>query len=490
MGIMKNSMVKHTLLAAFALLASLSATAKITLHPIFGDNMVLQRESQVRIWGEADADSVVVLRASWESEGTLHTATSDHTGRWSMMVPTPQAGGPYEFSVACGAEHRSVKNVLIGEVWLCSGQSNMEMPIKGFNNQMVERSAETIMGAKERVPIRMCTLKHFTAKSPQYACRTNGWQTNTPESVASTSATAYFFAKHLQEVLEVPVGVIISAWGGTMVESWMSRQRLEAFEGVDLSHLDNGVKEERPQDKPAMIYNGMIAPLEPFTLKGVLWYQGESNRHNPEQYRWLMKSFAEQLREGWGVADLPFFYVQIAPYKYDGPDMFSGALIREAQMHNLKDIPGSGMVVTMDIGDAWCIHPAKKSEVGQRLAWLALTDTYGKRHIYSHSPVYESVRFSGGKAYVTFDVEGLCLGPYGHNVEGFEIAGEDRVFYPAKASTQRAKNSVMVHSPEVPNPVAVRYCFRNVAEATVFNNFGLPVSPFRTDDWPIAPLAK
>ncbi|MBR3853173.1 MAG: sialate O-acetylesterase, partial [Tidjanibacter sp.] len=166
------------------------------------------------------------------------------------------------------------------------------------------------------------------------------------------------------------------------------------------------------------------------------------------------------------------------------------ALIREAQMHNLKDIPGSGMVVTMDIGDAWCIHPAKKSEVGQRLAWLALTDTYGKRHIYSHSPVYESVRFSGGKAYVTFDVEGLCLGPYGHNVEGFEIAGEDRVFYPAKASTQRAKNSVMVHSPEVPNPVAVRYCFRNVAEATVFNNFGLPVSPFRTDDWPIAPLAK
>lgn len=487
---MKNSVVKQTLLVAIALVWTLTAAAKVTLHPIFGDNMVLQRECQVRIWGEADANSKVVLKASWEKKGASHTTTADANGRWSMKVSTPQAGGPYEVKVACGSDEVAIENVLIGEVWLCSGQSNMEMPIKGFNNQMVEKSAETIMGAKERVPIRMCTLKHFTAKTPQYTCRTNGWLTNTPESVASTSATAYFFAKHLQEVLEVPVGVIISAWGGTMVESWMSRDRLSEFEGVDLSHLDNANKEDRPQDKPAMIYNGMIAPLEPFTIKGFLWYQGESNRHNPEQYRWLMKSFAEQLREGWGSAELPFFYVQIAPYKYDGPDMFSGAMIREAQMHNLKDIPNSGMVVTMDIGDAWCIHPAKKSEVGQRLAWLALTDTYGQKYIYSHSPVYESVRFSGGKAYVTFDVEGLCLGPYGHNVEGFEIAGEDRVFYPAKASTQRAKNSVMVHAAEVPNPVAVRYCFKNVAEATVFNNFGLPVSPFRTDDWPIAPLAK
>ena len=487
---MKKFAVKQLLCVVVALVWTLTASAKVSLHPIFGDNMVLQRECQVRIWGEADANAKVVLKASWEKRSVSHTATADSDGRWSMMVPTPQAGGPYEVRVECGADKVEIGNVLIGEVWLCSGQSNMEMPIKGFNNQMVEESAKTIMGAKERVPIRMCTLKHFTAKTPQYACRTNGWLTNTPESVATTSATAYFFAKHLQEILEVPVGVIISAWGGTMVESWMSQQRLAEFEGIDLSHLANGNKEERPQDKPAMIYNGMIAPLEPFTIKGFLWYQGESNRHNPEQYRWLMKSFAEQLREGWGSEALPFFYVQIAPYKYDGPDMFSGAMIREAQMHNLKDIPNSGMVVTMDIGDAWCIHPAKKSEVGQRLAWLALTDTYGHKYIYSHSPVYEGVRFSGGKAYVTFDVEGLCLGPYGHNVEGFEIAGEDRVFYPAKASTQRAKNSVVVHAHEVPNPVAVRYCFKNVAEATVFNNFGLPVSPFRTDDWPIAPLAK
>lgn len=471
-----------------ALLVTIPASAKISFHSIFGDNMVLQRECEVTVWGEADASSEVRLVASWDNK--TYTTTTDTAGKWTLKVATPQAGGPYEIRVECGSSSATITNVLIGEVWLCSGQSNMEMPIKGYNNQMVEKSAQTIMMAKERTPIRMVTLKRRTSKTPQYDCHTGGWQTNNSEAVASTSATAYFFAKHLQEVLDVPVGVIISAWGGTKVESWMSRQSLAEFEYIDLSHLDTTAKEERPHDKPAMIYNSMIAPLEPFTIKGFLWYQGESNRHNPDQYRWLMKGFAEQLREGWGVDDLPFYYVQIAPYKYDGLDKYSGALIREAQMHNLKDIPHSGMVVTMDIGDAWCIHPAKKDEVGERLAWLALTEAYNKKQIFSQPPVYRSVSFSEGKAYVEFDVEGLCLGPYGHNIEGFEIAGEDRVFYPAKAATVRSKNSVVVHAHEVPNPVAVRYCFKNVAEATVFNNFGIPASPFRTDDWPIEPLAK
>ena len=220
-------------------------------------------------------------------------------------------------------------------------------------------------------------------------------------------------------------------------------------------------------------------------MKGFLWYQGESNRPNPTQYRALMPAFVKMLRERWAQGELPFYYVQIAPYRYDGPDAISGALLREAQLHNLKDIPSSGMAVTLDIGDEGCIHPAKKEEVGTRLAWLALSKTYGMKGIDADTPVCEKMEVADGKAYLTFATGPDGLAPYGRTLTGFEMAGADRVFHPATARIEKGKSRLIVACDAVPEPVAVRYAFRNVPEVTLFNTSGIPASSFRTDDWEV-----
>mgnify|MGYP005886234275 CR=1 FL=1 len=273
--------------------------------------------------------------------------------------------------------------------------------------------------------------------------------------------------------------------GGTPVEAWMDRETMSGFKEFDLSFLDNPDQIDRPQYKPCGLYNGMIAPLVPYTVKGFLWYQGESNRPNPTQYRALMPAFVKMLRERWAQGELPFYYVQIAPYRYDGPDAISGALLREAQLHNLKDIPSSGMAVTLDIGDEGCIHPAKKEEVGTRLAWLALSKTYGMKGIDADTPVCEKMEVADGKAYLTFATGPDGLAPYGRTLTGFEMAGADRVFHPATARIEKGKSRLIVACDAVPEPVAVRYAFRNVPEATLFNTSGIPASSFRTDDWEV-----
>ncbi|MDD7037614.1 MAG: sialate O-acetylesterase, partial [Alistipes senegalensis] len=253
----------------------------------------------------------------------------------------------------------------------------------------------------------------------------------------------------------------------------------------DLSFLDGDGKIDRPQNKPCGLYNAMIAPLVPFTVKGFLWYQGESNRLRPDQYRALMPAFVKMLRERWAQGELPFYYVQIAPYCYENPDETGSALLREAQLRNLGDIPSSGMAVTMDIGDENCIHPARKEEVGTRLAWLALTKTYGMKGIDADTPVYEKMEVADGKAYLTFRTGREGLAPLGDTLTGFEVAGADRVFHPATARIEKGKGRLIVTCDAVAEPVAVRYAFRNYAEATLFNSSGIPASSFRTDDWEV-----
>ena len=417
--------MKRILLTLAALGTALTMQAKVVLPGIFGDNMVLQQQSEAQFWGKAAPGKKVTIRPSWSTQGI--TANVGKDGRWRAAVPTPEAGGPYTIELSDG-ERLTLRDVLIGEVWLCSGQSNM---------------------------------------------------------VAGTSATAYYFARYLQSVLDVPVGVIVTCWGGTPVEAWMDRETMSGFKEFDLSFLDNPDQIDRPQYKPCGLYNGMIAPLVPYTVKGFLWYQGESNRPNPTQYRALMPAFVKMLRERWAQGELPFYYVQIAPYRYDGPNAISGALLREAQLHNLKDIPSSGMAVTLDIGDEGCIHPAKKEEVGTRLAWLALSKTYGMKGIDADTPVCEKMEVADGKAYLTFATGPDGLAPYGRTLTGFEMAGADRVFHPATARIEKGKSRLIVACDAVPEPVAVRYAFRNVPEATLFNTSGIPASSFRTDDWEV-----
>ena len=471
--------MKKILLSLAALGAALGVQAKIVLPGIFGDNMVLQQQTEAQFWGKAAPGKKVTIHPSWSTKAI--TANADKDGRWKAAVLTPEAGGPIELS---DGERLTLRNVLIGEVWLCSGQSNMEMPMRGFNNQPVEGSADVIIRAKASTPIRLCTVNRSTARTPQEEC-TAQWQENTPEAVAGTSATAYYFAQYLQNVLDVPVGVIVTCWGGTPVEAWMDRETMSEFKEFDLSFLDDSAKIKGPENKPCGLYNGMIAPLVPFTVKGFLWYQGESNRLRPTQYRALMSSFVGMLRSRWAQGELPFYYVQIAPYRYENPDEVGSALLREAQLRNLEDIPSSGMAVTLDIGNANCIHPAKKQQVGTRLAWLALSKTYGMKGINADTPVYEKMEIADGKAYLTFRAGREGLAPYGDKLAGFEVAGADRVFHPATAWIEKGRGRLIVTSDAVAEPVAVRYAFKNAPEASLFNGSGIPASSFRTDDWEV-----
>ena len=275
--------MKHILLLLLALCLARPGTGRVRLPALIGSGMVLQRDCEARIWGWAAPDARIKLTASWDTQ--THNVRADGEGRWDVRLRTPGAGGPYTLTIDDG-ERVTLDDILIGEVWLCSGQSNMEMPVHGFPNQPVEGSAEAIIRARAATPIRLCTVKRSTARTPQEECAAQ-WLKHTPEAVAGTSATAYYFARYLQSVLDVPVGVIVTCWGGTPVEAWMDRETMSGFKEFDLSFLDNPDQIDRPQYKPCGLYNGMIAPLVPYTVKGFLWYQGESNRPNPVSYTHL-----------------------------------------------------------------------------------------------------------------------------------------------------------------------------------------------------------
>lgn len=475
--------MKKIIIISLALLAGAALQAKVTLPSFFSDNMVLQQESRVAVWGVTDRDHKVTVSPSWTK--SRFTAEPSEGGKWFLRIPTPKAGGPYSITFSDGSEKTTISNVLIGEVWFCSGQSNMEMPMLGFRSQPVEGSTEVILAAKASRPIRMCTIKRKASAVPLTTTE-GSWEENTPEAVSKTSAVAYFFAMRVQDILDVPVGLLISDWGGTPIEAWMDRETIEngfATE-FDISYLDSGILPDIPSKKPCTLWNGQVAPLAPFTFKGMLWYQGEDNRKRAEQYSRLQPAYVAMMRSRFQNPDAPFYFVQIAPYKYSNPDKFSSGYFYEMQEKTLSLIPNSGMAATVDIGELGTIHPCKKKQVGDRLALLALTKTYGMKGIEAESPSYKSVSFENGKAVVSLNVDSRGLSPIGQNLTGFELAGEDRVFHPAAARVDSRRNGIVtVSSPDVPNPVAVRYCWRNWGVGTLYNCYGIPALPFRTDDW-------
>lgn len=485
--------MKSFVAAALMLLPACGAVARVSLPSVLSSGMVLQQQSDVRLWGTARAGAAVKVKASWD--GRTVRASADAGGRWSVTVKTPAASRtPYDIVISDG-EETVLGNVLVGEVWLCAGQSNMEMPMRGFDRQPLRGTNDVIARAKPSVPVRMFVTDskdgawvRQASKTPQDDIK-GEWLDNTPEHVAVTSAAAYYFARYVNDVLDVPVGIIVSTLGGSRIEPWMSREAMAAFPERDLSFLDNDDKIKAMHNDPCVLFNAKIAPLTRFAIRGFLWYQGESNRDNTGLYARMMPALVADWRGRWasdaGVdgAGLPFYYVEIAPFNYESPQGTSGAAMREVQASCLKTIPNSGMASTIDIGSPVFIHPVDKETVGQRLAWLALAKTYGKTGFGYASPVYKSMEVKDGKIYINVDnaAQGLC--PMWTSLKGFEIAGEDRVFHPAFAEIETKSCRLAVSSGEVPSPVAVRYAYRNMPEVSVYNIHGLPLLPFRTDNW-------
>lgn len=465
---------------------SVATSATVTLPSLIGDNMVLQRNTTAMLWGTVSPGAVVKVRPSWTDAVT--TVTAGHDGKWQAGVATPDAGGPYEIVLDDGTE-TVLHNVLIGEVWFASGQSNMEMPVKGYGSQPVEGAADVIIGAHASRQLRICNIRRCSALTEQDSC-VDGWSEHNPATVASTGATAYFFADALQSALDIPVGIVVSSWGASTIQAWLSRELIESeFPEFSTAHLDGKAAIKREMQDPCLLYNGQVAPLVPYTFKGFIWYQGEANRTMPELYVKLQTAYVKMMREKFRVPDAPFYFVGIAPFPYGKPNDWLRGYFVEAQQASLDGIPHSGMIETCDIGDEYLIHPARKKDVGRRLAMLALNRDYGLDAIPSDAPRYRSVEFRDGKAVVRFDVDAMGLAPSGGvNVPGFEVAGADKVFHKADAYVTKGK-FVEVSSPLVESPEAVRYCFRNWCVGGLFNNYGMPAFSFRTDKWDNVPTA-
>ena len=456
---------------------ALTARAEIRLPAFFADGMVLQQQATVRIWGAAAAGAKVTLTAGWDNR--TYTCKAASNGSWALKVKTPAAGGPYEVRISDG-EEIVLRDVQLGEVWICSGQSNMEMPVKGFLSQPVEGAFEMILDAgKDNV--RAFTVARRLSDTPQADCG-GKWVAASAGTVPDISSVAYLFACRLHRTLKVPVGIVVAAWGGTSILGWLpsgeiaktiSKEecaRILAVHGSDKNH-------------PAKLYNGMIAPIAGYAARGFIWYQGEANVGFADAYGVLQKQLVNTWRRSWGDSNMAFYAVEIAPYRYGrgNENALSRPLLVEAQERALKQLPNTALIPTTDVGDAVCIHPARKRQVGDRLAATALKQAYGLSGLEPESPRIAKVDYADGTAVVSVT---SALGAMPGQIRGFEIAGENRRFYAAKAVVDRRKGTILVSSDHVPAPVAVRYAFRNYIVADWTNWMGIPALPCRTDDWP------
>ena len=463
---------KSVLLALFLFGITLIISAEIKLPAFFTSDMVLQQQTTAKIWGKADPNKKVTLFTSWNLK--RYTTNSDQDGNWKMSFSTTKAGGPYTMIISDG-KTLSLKNILLGEVWLCSGQSNMEMPVKGYNSQPNEGSNMDILRS-ENSQIRLFSVKRNAELTAQTDV-VGRWEEAMPISVRDFSATAYYFGKLLHESLNVPVGLIHSSWGGSSIEAWMTQQMLSDFSSAKIPTTKEDIK--TPNQTPTVLYQAMINPLAGVAIKGVIWYQGESNRNRYETYAAMFKSMTDGWRKAWNQETIiPFYFCQIAPFGYK--DGVNTGYIREAQANAAKE-PNTGMAVLMDVGEENCIHPAKKKVAGERLALLALNKTYGNTGIACQSPVFKDIEIQNAVVTVNFDE--APIGLFAKNGEShlFTVAGKDQVFHPATARIN--KNRVVVKCDEVAEPVAVRYAFENFVVGDLFSTEGLPVSSFRSDDW-------
>ena len=469
----------------------------LQMSPYYTDNMVLQYGRKIELQGMADAGEKVSVSIA----GQKHRATADTDGKWTVALSPLRAGGPYTLKIEAGKKKLVYKNVMAGEVWLCSGQSNME-----FQLNQSATGKEDIPMAENR-NIRLFDMKARWRTNPvewdasvldslnhlQYFHDTQ-WTECTPQTAARFSAIAYHFGKMLQDSLQVPIGLICNAVGGSPTEAWVSRRMLEfEFPAILRDWTKNDFiqdwvrgraaqnirkskdKFQRHPYEPCYLFESAILPMQQFPIRGVIWYQGESNAHNIEAHEKLFPRLVRSWRQYWEDEDMPFYYVQLSSLNRP-----SWPLFRDSQRRMMQDIDNSGMAVSTDKGNPTDVHPTEKREVGQRLAYWALNETYGFSNVVPSGPLYSDVEFKKGAAYVSFDYdEGLRPAKEGEELLTFEIAGEDRRFYPAKAVVEG--NRVKVWSKEVKNPTIVRYGWQPYTKANLVNGAGLPASTFRTD---------
>lgn len=470
---MKRRLIWVPLAVLLAFTAYVPARAEVKMPAIFGDHMVLQQQTDAAIWGTATANRTVKVKTSWN--GKSYSTRSGSDGNWKVKVATPSAGGPYSISISDGKE-MVLHNVLIGEVWLFSGQSNMQMPMKGYTNQPVLGANEAIAtSANEK--IRLFTVERVKNLEPQDDFP-GEWLECKPGNVADFSAAAYFFGRMVQQVLDVPVGLICSSWGGTRIEPWISEEGIGDFDWVTLP--DKNQEGVPSTQAPTVLYNAMISPMVGFAIRGATWYQGESNHNEAAEYEKLMPGLIQNWRDQWGIGGFSFYYCQIAPFDY-GAHGLNSAFLREAQLKASTVLPNTGMACLMDVGEKHCIHPADKEAAGERLAYLALADTYGMKGIEYSGPVLKEMKVDGSIVYLTFDHAENGLTTFGKELVNFKVAGENQRFFKAFATITR--QGITLYSPNVQEPVAVRYAFDDFVVGELFNTEGLPASSFRTDDW-------
>lgn len=463
----------------FILFLTIVAKAEIQLPSIISDNMVLQQNAVVLLWGKANANEKLVIKTSWDNKEYNAQASDD--GSWEVKVKTEKAGGPYEVIIVAKSGSKTLKNVLLGEVWLCGGQSNMDMGFRGLANQPVYNAAEEILNSNYP-ELRLFRVKRDFSMEPASDCR-GDWRISDSESAEVFSAVGFIFGRELHKTLGVPVGMIVSSWGGSKVEAWMSKEKLEGFMDTKITWE---VDQRMANRTPSVLYNAMIKPIAGYTIKGCLFYQGEANVTNPQGYAQLFPEMVDEWRKLW-KSNFPFYYVQLAPFSYTNMKWNSEgtevAKFREVQANAMKNIPNSGMVSLTDVGDEYTIHPPDKVTVAKRLLFWACAKTYGMKGFECQGPTYKGLELQKGQIAVTFDNARYGLSSYGKELVGFEIAGSDKVFYLAKAKIERDPIKVVLTSDSVPSPVAVRYCFKNYSYGNLYNNYGIAAAPFRSDNW-------
>jgi len=448
--------------------------AIIRLPPIMSSNMVLQQNSQVTLWGWSDASERFTIICSWKT--SIDSVTALNSGKWKAKISTPAAGGPYTITIKGRSNTIVLENILIGEVWICSGQSNMEMS----NTQQI----------KDELPnshndnIRFFTVAKATAEYPQDFAD-GRWVSCNEETLRRFSAVGYFFGKKLHQELNVPIGLIQSAWSGTPVELWEPNDVIESDPIMKEAATKIRDVTYRP-NKPGLIYNAMIYPISNYTIAGTIWYQGEGNTTRAHAYQKMFTGMIGAWRKQFNK-EFPFYYVQIAPYTYE--NTYEAALLMEQQTRSLS-YPKTGMVVITDLVDnVKNQHPVNKLDVGLRLANMALVETYQKNIPVYKSPLYKRMEVSKGKINLYFD-----NAPNGFTIKGdgepteFLIAGSDQNFLPADVKLE--KDRIVVSNKQIPDPVAVRFSFSNTGMSNLFNKEGLPVTPFRTDDWEVVPVKQ
>lgn len=479
----------------------LDSQAAVSVPNIFSDHMVLQRDQENKVWGRAEPGEKVTVKIQDQSQ----KATADDAGNWHVMLAALPAGGPHEILIHSDSNEISIQDVLVGEVWICSGQSNMQWSVSNVND------ADLVIAAANYPQIRMINFPNVGSQQPIWTHDKANWMPCSPNSVEWFSAVGYFFGRQLHQTLDVPIGLVNNAWGGSAADAWIDRELLakdsryektlagwktkesrfaELSEKTDLSDQERGELKEltklmKGQHRPANIYNGVLLSHMGYGIKGAIWYQGETNAGRAYQYRDLFPMLIQNWRDKWQQGKFPFYWVQLADFGQEKPQPSESgwAELREAQTMTMDRLPNTGEAVIIDVGEGKDIHPRNKLIVGQRLARWALANEYGVDIAYQ-SPRFESMSVEEGKAILSFKHVHQGWRPFDvQKPIGFAIAGEDKKFVWADAEILE-DNRIAVSSDKVSEPVAVRYAWADNPRCNMYDQVGLPLTPFRTDEWP------